>query len=166
MAAPFDRTRFAQIAGRLASEHAGERDNAVSLANKMLAAGRLTWAEVVGGSSGATNGADNELILAREAVQLLLSENQQLRAENQRLTDELALTGDRAAWSGACGRHQTAAGWALGLWMNDRIHLTVREVDFLRTVGRWTGPLTPAQRRWFDDLIPLIAQLTGQRPPP
>jgi hypothetical protein len=166
MAAPFDHTRFAQIAGLLASEHAGERNNALTLANKMLEASRLTWAEVLGGLGGAANVVQGDLALAREATQLLLSENQQLRAENQRLTDELVLAGDRAAWSGAGGRHQTVAGWALGLWMNDQVHLTDREIDFLRNIERWTGSLTPGQQRWFDGLIPRIAQLTGQRPPP
>jgi hypothetical protein len=166
MPAPFDYTRFAQIAGMLASRHVGERDNALSLANKMLADARLTWAEVVGGSSDMANGANDELALAREATQLLLSENQQLRAENQRLAEELALAGDRAAWSGTGGRHQTIAAWALDLSMNNQVHLTDREIDFLRNVERWTGSLTPGQQRWFDNLIPRIAQLTGQRPPP
>jgi hypothetical protein len=166
MAVPLDRTRFTLIAGLLASDRAGERDNALSLTNKMLGASGLTWAEVLGGLGGAANGVQSELALAREAAQLLLSENQQLRAENQRLTDELALAGDRAAWSGTGGLHQAVAGWALGLWMNDRIRLSAREGDFLRNVERWTGLLTPAQQRWFDDLISRIAQLTGQRPPP
>jgi hypothetical protein len=165
MAAPFDHTRFAQIAGLLASGHAGERDNALALANKMLTAARLTWADVLGGSGGAANGVENELTVARDAVRLLLGENRQLRTENRRLTDELALAGDQAAWSGAGGRHQAVAGWALSLLLDDQVHLSAREIDFLRQVERWTGSLTPAQQRWFGDLIPRIAQLTGQHPP-
>jgi len=65
MAAPFDRTRFVQIAGLLASGHAGERDNALSLANKMLAASRLTWADALGGPDGAMQ---TRLLLPRAAA--------------------------------------------------------------------------------------------------
>jgi hypothetical protein len=75
-----DRERLARLLGMLGSVHAGEIVNAARLAVRLVKDSELTWEQVVNSDM---NG------VAVQAPQQLLVENDQLRADNEELLEQL-----------------------------------------------------------------------------
>jgi hypothetical protein len=152
----FDITKLAKVVAMADSVHDSEALAAVRRANRMLKDADKTWADVLGNPE--------ELKTAKEAAAVLLAENTQLRAEKERLEAMAATT----AWSSVAsgGDHQLSAQWALDLHRDGTIHLSAKEVDFLKNCSKWNGKLTPMMTPWHQTIVERIVSRTGLTPPP
>ena len=73
-----DRVRLIKLLGLLGSEHAGERDTAARLACELVRGAGSTWADILAPVDS----------IAEQACRALLAENEELRAEIERLRSQ------------------------------------------------------------------------------
>jgi hypothetical protein len=155
----FDLARFAHIVALVGSDKDGEALNAGRIADRLLKAAGMQWADFIT--------AYRRAEIATEAAAQLLSENEQLRAENDRLrttSTAVALWHDIGA---QVSDTRKAAAWALALHQQGKVWLSPDcEVQFLRTCMAWSGRLTPKMQSSFQQIMDRIVTRTGLTPPP
>jgi hypothetical protein len=158
-APPLNLQRFTRILGRLGSEHAGERQNALAAGTRMLEAAGLRWEDIIAD-------AHHQRDIAVQAAEALFAENTELRAE----LDQLRSAGTAVAvWENvgaAVSDTRRAATWALDLHRAGRVWLSNYEIGFLTRCTRWTGRLTPKMQPVFQRTVDRIVERTGLTPPP
>jgi hypothetical protein len=152
--------------GMLASNHEGERLAALRGVAAQLKKLKLSWVDV------------GQALMQRDALlaaaQQLKTERDAARGEVERLkllthangvggTLAQALWTDTAMPPSITNRHAT---WLLNLAGQNRIHLTAKELNFVKSCARWRGRLTDAQRPWLEDIIRTVIARTGETPPP
>jgi hypothetical protein len=178
-----DRKRFAAILARLGSAFPDERQNAVSLADRMLRKADIGWVDI--GIIIVEHG--DAITKANEAEQIAL----ELQTEVLRLQAQIeTLQADRrrepvgAMWEDIGGPpgvsvsfgpasvpppldFRAGARWALDLYREGPLGwLTEREIGFLTSCLDWRGPrLTPKMNARFRDLMHKIEQRSGRMPP-
>jgi hypothetical protein len=162
---PADRRRLAQFLAMGSSAHAGERDNALRLADRMVREHKTTWEEMLLPGAGGNDERElqRQLDIATAACKQLQLENEQL----QRLLTRAA----HAAAHGANGsvshdNHTTQAKWVLGLAESGAFNMSSFETEFCESISNWTSALTPKQQAVFARILTAVHRVTGQRPPP
>ena len=167
MVAPLDLAKLAAVLGMTGSNGDGEVLNAAKMANRLIRAAGMEWADFIEAAK-QRDQAEERAGKLHDAAVLLQRERDQARAELERLrkangsgggTLAQALWVDTGMPRSVESRH---AQWVLSLG----IYLAPKEIDFLGSCARWRGPLRPAQRDWLQDIIRRAVDRTGQPPPP
>jgi hypothetical protein len=128
-----DRGRLAALLNMFGSAYDGEVTNAARAAERLRRAADVSWSELL------ESGGDKRKV-ATEAAKTLLRENQNLRAENERLRAALDRPAVPQPWDDASNSLEGAQGCLL--W---RDHLTDWEEEFLESLLRRRRRLTPKQ---------------------
>jgi hypothetical protein len=146
-----DLERFTRVCGMMGSIHAGEAENARREAQSMLVKAGKTWAEVLAPFG---------------ELQIAIAENNALKDEIEQLR---SVGGVVATWDDVASPFSAARGqalWALDLFVHQRVGLTQSEIQFLKTIVRWSGRLTAPQQSRLRHILDRIVERTGHRPPP
>jgi hypothetical protein len=155
--AALDLEKLAKLLGMVGSAHAGERENAIRLADRMLRDAGMGWPDLLAPF--------HKLDIATEAARQLLAENLSLKAE----LDQLHSSGTAiAAWAEVPAERAVScaiAEWALDLHRRKLVSLSNWEVGFLNRCTTWVGRLTPAEQPQFRPIIDRIINRTGRQPP-
>jgi hypothetical protein len=143
----------------ITSSYDGEAETALRAALREMRTRHMRAQDLLGTSS--------ELDLANETIATLVNENTALRNElEHRDTQSTAIAPTWQAVGAAITNTQRTIVWLLDLRERGIAWLTPREQEFLVDVrDAWSGPLTPAQQRWFQTICDRVCGRTGLQPP-
>ena len=150
---PLDSQRLAKIMGLTDSAHDGEALVAVRKANAQIVAAGMTWDEILRPS-------DN-LRIAVDAARLLLSENEALRNEIERLRRGAR---DHDDWH-SVRDHGAQARWCLGLHADGEVCLNDIDQEFLSAVSRWSADLPKGHEAILSKVVADVRRRTGRSAP-
>jgi len=165
-APPLNLEKLAAMLGMMGSDGDGEVLNAARMANRMIRAAGMVWADFILAAEQRDQAEERAGKIYDAAVQLQ-HERDQARGELQRLREANGHGGGTLAaalWQDTTmprtveNKH---AEWVLSVG----IYLSPKERRFVESCARWRGPLTPNQRPWLEDLIRRASARTGQTPP-
>ena len=148
-----DHQRLAKVMGLSGSAHDAEALVAVRKANALIVAAGMTWDEILRPS-------DN-LRIAVDAARLLLSENEALRNEIERLRRGAR---DHDDWH-SVRDHRAQARWCLGLHAEGEVCLNDFDQEFLSAVSRWSGELPKGHETILSRVVADVGRRTGQAAP-
>jgi hypothetical protein len=152
-----DLTRLGKLLGLLGSAFDAERAQAAQAADRLIRGAGMTWPDFV-------RAVERERIAA-EAAQLLFSENNTLKAENEQLRGTLATAPARADDWVPVGDPRAQAQWCLDQHADRQLYLNSFEIDFLGTIAGWRGQLTQRQQPIFERILTRVTARGGRQPP-
>jgi hypothetical protein len=126
----------------------------------------LRWLDIVEGWNKHRRGDDGDA--AQATITHLLTQIAALQAEIDQLRAERDTGNQISIWAEAGIKpSETArvARWALDLHARQYCGISIKEVEFLQHMTRWSGRQTPKQEEWFRDIIGGVVRRTGQTPP-
>jgi hypothetical protein len=149
--------RLARVLGLCGSVHDGEVLAAARAADKLIRGSGRTWLDLLKPSE--------ELATVVEAAQVLVQENEELKAELARRRGAAAVAlGHADDWyPGAAA--QEKARWCLELCASGALYLNQWELTFLNSITEWKGRLTKRQEPVFERLLRRVAERVGRSPP-
>jgi hypothetical protein len=157
MSEPLDLQKLARIISMVGSSYDNEALNALRLADTMLRAAGMRWPDLLKPAE--------ELAIVVEAAQVLVQENEELKAELARRRGAAAVAlGHADDWYPGVAA-QEKARWCLELHASGALSLKPWEQDFLNSIAEWKGRLTKRQEPVFERLLHRVAERVGRSPP-
>jgi hypothetical protein len=146
--------KFARICGLLGSDKEGEQLAALAAANRLLAGAGMQWGDFIAANQRAED--------AEAVAKMAIAESNQLRA---RIADLERRQPDWGPVEIPPGRPSVTAEWVLQLNHHGWIWLSGWETDFLHSVSRWRGSVTPKMAPHLQRILDRVLARTGQTPP-